>query len=103
MQPMSRQATLSPSNACAFNRALSAGGGVTSALELEIFVQRTTEYRAFAIQVDLQATTAGMFVACFRMGGPIRPPGVMALGERIEMRGGPFSRVAPCFRDRWPG
>jgi hypothetical protein len=103
MQPMSRQGTLSRSDACAFNRALRAGGRVTSALKLEIFVQRTTEYRGFEIQVDVQATTAGMFDASFRIGGPIRPPGVMALGERIEMRGGPFSRVAPRFRDRRPG
>lgn len=28
----------------------------------------------------------------FRIEGPIRPPGVAAFGERIKIRGGPFSR-----------
>ncbi|CAE6764767.1 cyclase family protein [Paraburkholderia haematera] len=42
--------------------------------------------------VDLLPTSAEMFDAWFRIEGPIRPPGVVALGERIKIRGGPFSR-----------
>jgi hypothetical protein len=33
-----------------------------------------------------------MFDVRFRIEGPIMPPGVAAFGERIEIRGGPFSR-----------
>jgi hypothetical protein len=61
-------------------------------LELEIFMQRTVKYRGFEIHVDLLPTSADMFDAWFRIEGPIKPPGVVALGERIKIRGGPFSR-----------
>jgi hypothetical protein len=33
-----------------------------------------------------------MFDAWFRIEGPTRPPGVAALGARIKIRGGPYSR-----------
>ena len=33
-----------------------------------------------------------MFDVWFRIEAPIKPPGVAALGERIKIRGGPFSR-----------
>jgi hypothetical protein len=33
-----------------------------------------------------------MFDVWFRIEGLTKPPGVAALGERIKMRGGPFSR-----------
>lgn len=58
----------------------------------EQWMQRTIEYRGFEICVDLQCTSEDMFDAWFRIEGPVRPPGVMALGARIKIRGGPFSR-----------
>ncbi|CAN0619007.1 protein of unknown function [Burkholderia multivorans] len=33
-----------------------------------------------------------MFDVWIRIDGPVKPPGVAALGERIKVRGGPFSR-----------
>lgn len=65
---------------------------VVTLRELEVFVQRTIEYRGFEIHIDLQSTSKDMFDVWFRIEGPIKPPGVAALGERIKMRGGPFSR-----------
>jgi len=55
-------------------------------------MQRTIEYRGFQIHVDLEATSKDMFDAWFRIEGPTRPPGVAALGARIKIRGGPYSR-----------
>ena len=55
-------------------------------------MQRTVEYRGFEIHIDLSSTSTDMFDVCFRIEGPIKPPGVAALGERIKIRGGPFSR-----------
>ncbi|AWV04022.1 hypothetical protein DM992_20455 [Burkholderia sp. JP2-270] len=55
-------------------------------------MQRTIEYRGFEIHVDLRSTSKDMFDVWFRIDGPAKPPGVAALGERIKMRGGPFSR-----------
>lgn len=63
-----------------------------AALEPEVFVQRTVEYRGFKIQIDLLSTSTDMFDVWFRIEGSIKPPGVAALGERIKIRGGPFSR-----------
>ncbi|TDN63140.1 hypothetical protein [Paraburkholderia sp. BL10I2N1] len=54
-------------------------------------MQRTVEYRGFKIHVDLLATSKDMFDVFFRIEGPIKPP-MTALGERIKIRGGPFSR-----------
>jgi hypothetical protein len=59
--------------------------------EPEVFMQRTGEYRGFEIHVDLLSTSKDMFDVWFRIEGPIKPPGVAALGERIKIRGGPFS------------
>ncbi|OUL85467.1 hypothetical protein CA603_23505 [Paraburkholderia hospita] len=44
------------------------------------------------MHVDLHPTSADMFDVRFRIEGPIMPPGVAAFGERIKIRGGPFSR-----------
>ncbi len=55
-------------------------------------MQRTVEYRGFEIHMDLQATSADMFDVWFRIERIIKPRGVTAVGERIKIRGGPFSR-----------
>ena len=55
-------------------------------------MQRTVEYRGFEIHIDLLSTSTDMFDVWFRIEGPIKPPGVAALGERIKLRGDPFSR-----------
>ncbi|MFM0053924.1 hypothetical protein [Caballeronia grimmiae] len=55
-------------------------------------MQRTVEYRGFIIHIDLLSTSTDMFDVWFRIEGAIKPPGVAALGERIKIRGGPFSR-----------
>jgi hypothetical protein len=55
-------------------------------------MQRTVNYRGFEIDVDLVPTSKDMFDAWFRIEGPARVPGVAALGQRIKVRGGPFSR-----------
>ncbi|VVE02732.1 hypothetical protein PEP31012_02201 [Pandoraea eparura] len=55
-------------------------------------MQRTIEYRGFEIHVELIQTTKDMFDVWFRVDGPIKPAGVMALGKLIKVRTGPFSR-----------
>ncbi len=55
-------------------------------------MQRMVEYRGFEIYVDLLSTSKDMFDVWFRIEGPVKPPGIAALGERIKIRGGPFSR-----------
>ncbi len=55
-------------------------------------MQRTVEYRGFEIHIDLLLTSKDMFDARFCIEAPIKLPGVAALGERIKIRGGPFSR-----------
>ena len=55
-------------------------------------MQRTIEYRGFEIHIDLRSTSTDMFDVWFRIEGPTKSPGVAALGERIKIRGGPFSR-----------
>nr|WP_249185642.1 hypothetical protein [Burkholderia ambifaria] len=65
---------------------------VATLLEPGVFVQRTIEYRGFEIHIDLRPTSKDMFDVWFRIEGQIKPPGVAALGERIKIRGGPFSR-----------
>ena len=55
-------------------------------------MQRAVEYRGFEIHIDLVSTSTDMFDVWFRIEGSIEPPGVAALGERIKIRGGPFSR-----------
>jgi hypothetical protein len=53
---------------------------------------RTVNYRGFEIDVDLVPTSEDMFDAWFRIQGPTPARGVAALGVRIKVRGGPFSR-----------
>jgi hypothetical protein len=55
-------------------------------------MKRTVEYRGFEIHLDLEATTPDMFDVWCRIEGPVAPAGVAALGERIKIRGGPYSR-----------
>jgi hypothetical protein len=55
-------------------------------------MQRMVKYRGFEIHVDLQPTSTDMFDVWFRIDGSIETPGVLALGERIKIRGGSFSR-----------
>ena len=55
-------------------------------------MQRTVEYRGFEIHIDLLSTSKEMFEVWFRIEGPVKLPGVAALGERLKIRGGPFSR-----------
>lgn len=54
-------------------------------------MQRIAEYRGFEICVDLRAVSADIFDAWFSINGPLRPPGVVAIGKRIKLYGGPFS------------
>jgi hypothetical protein len=65
--------------------------------EPEVFMQRTVEYRGFEIHVDLLSASEDMFDVWFRIEGPIKPPGIAALGERLKIRGGPFSRRRAYF------
>lgn len=55
-------------------------------------MQRIVEYRGFEIHVELVSTSKDMFDVWFRIEGTTKPPGVAAIGERIKVRGGPFSR-----------
>ena len=50
------------------------------------------QYRGFEIHIDLLSTSKEMFDVWFRIEGPVKLSGVAALGERIKIRGGPFSR-----------
>jgi hypothetical protein len=61
-------------------------------LEPEFFMYRTVEYRGFEIHIDLLPTSKDMFNVWFRIEGPIKPPGLTAIGERIKNTNGPFSR-----------
>ncbi|WER50972.1 hypothetical protein CupriaWKF_33315 [Cupriavidus sp. WKF15] len=55
-------------------------------------MDRVTEYRGFEIHIDLVSTSEDMFDVWFQIEGPMRPPGVAALGKRIKVHGGPYSR-----------
>jgi hypothetical protein len=55
-------------------------------------MNRLTEYRGFAINVDLVSTSEDMFDVWFQIEGPMKPPGAAAFGKRIKVHGGPFSR-----------
>jgi hypothetical protein len=63
-----------------------------AALEPEVFVQRAVEYRGFEIQIDLLSTSTDMFDVWFRIEASIKPRGAAALGERVKIGGGRFSR-----------
>jgi hypothetical protein len=60
-------------------------------------MQRTIEYRGFEFHIDLVSTSKDMFDVWFRFEGHVKLPGVAAPGERIKIRGGPFSRRWPYF------
>ncbi|CAJ0701053.1 MULTISPECIES: hypothetical protein [Ralstonia] len=53
---------------------------------------RTTEYRGFEIHLQLIGTQKDMFDLWFSIDGPMKPPGVAAIGKRIKVHGSPFSR-----------
>ncbi|MEW9584466.1 hypothetical protein [Paraburkholderia sp. DGU8] len=55
-------------------------------------MQPKVEYRGCEIHVELVSTSKGTFDVWFRIEGATQPPGVAAIGERIKVRGGPFSR-----------
>ncbi|TPQ30091.1 hypothetical protein [Cupriavidus pinatubonensis] len=54
-------------------------------------MQRTTEYRGFAIRVNLLKTAEGMFDTWFQIKGPTRVRGT-GYGTRRKVFGSPFSR-----------
>ncbi|WP_354685454.1 hypothetical protein [Cupriavidus necator] len=51
-----------------------------------------SEYRGFEIRVVLVRTSEDMFDAWFQIEGPMKPPGVAAIGKRVKVHGGPFSK-----------
>ncbi|BCL91155.1 hypothetical protein ACI2S3_03405 [Ralstonia nicotianae] len=53
---------------------------------------RTTEYRGYQIHMELVGASKDMFDLWFCIEGPIQPPGITAIGKRIKVHGGPFSR-----------
>ncbi|AIO68523.1 hypothetical protein [Burkholderia oklahomensis] len=55
-------------------------------------MERTIDYRGFKIHVNLVTTSKDMFDVWFRIDGIHEPGGVAALGERIRIRNGPFTR-----------
>jgi hypothetical protein len=55
-------------------------------------MQRTVEYRGFEISVDLVSTSKDMYDTWFRIEGPAASPDIAAIGARIKVRGGPYSR-----------
>jgi hypothetical protein len=55
-------------------------------------MHRTVNYRGFEIHVELVPTSEDMFDVWFRIEGPNSVLGVAAIGQRIKVRGGPFSR-----------
>lgn len=54
-------------------------------------MQRTTEYRGFAIRVDLLNTPEGMFDTWFQIKGPVQACDAV-YGARLKVFGSPFSR-----------
>lgn len=66
-------------------------------------MQRTLKYRGFQICVDLVPTSEDMFDAWLRIEGPTHVPGVATPGQRIKVRGGPFSHRWAYFvaEHRW--
>ncbi|WNC95406.1 hypothetical protein RI103_37375 (plasmid) [Paraburkholderia sp. FT54] len=55
-------------------------------------MQRTLKYRGFQICVDLVPTSEDMFDAWLCIEGPPHVTGVTTPGQRIKVRGGPFSQ-----------
>jgi hypothetical protein len=54
-------------------------------------MQRTLKYRGFEICVDLVPTSEDMFDAWIRIEGPPQVLAVATQGQRIKVRGSPFS------------
>lgn len=59
---------------------------------MDIDDKRLSQYRGYEIQVVLIASSKDMFEAWFQIEGPMKPAGVAALGKRVKVHGGPFSR-----------
>ena len=55
-------------------------------------MSRTTEYRGYQIHMELVSTSKDMFDLWFCIQGPTQLVGVAAIGKRIKVHGGPFSR-----------
>ncbi|BDB29429.1 hypothetical protein CTP10_R68430 (plasmid) [Cupriavidus sp. P-10] len=55
-------------------------------------MDRVTEYRGFDVHVDLNMASRDMFDVWFQVEGPMSPSGVAAIGKRIKVFGGPYSR-----------
>lgn len=55
-------------------------------------MERVTEYRGFDIHVDLKSSSQDMFDVWFQVKGPTPAPGIAAIGKRIKVFGGPYSR-----------
>lgn len=55
-------------------------------------MERISEYRGFEIHVDIQRVDTDMYNVWFQLEGPINPPGVMSIGQRIKVFGGPYTR-----------
>jgi hypothetical protein len=55
-------------------------------------MQTTLKYRGFEICVDLVPTSEDMFDAWLWIEGPPHGPSVATHGQRIKVRGGPFSQ-----------
>lgn len=55
-------------------------------------MERTIAYRGFEIYVALKPAAQDTFDVWFRVDGPIKLAGIVALGTPIKVRNGPFSR-----------
>ncbi|GJG98158.1 hypothetical protein [Cupriavidus pauculus] len=69
-----------------------AAAGATLNGRLKMAMDRVTEYRGFDIHVDLNLASVDTFDVWFQVEGPMSPPGVAAIGKRIKVFGGPYSR-----------
>ncbi|SDC88487.1 hypothetical protein SAMN05216345_104307 [Cupriavidus sp. YR651] len=55
-------------------------------------MQRLTEYRGYAIHVDLVSTSKDMFDTWFQVERTDGSRGVVPFGKRMKVMGSPFSR-----------
>lgn len=55
-------------------------------------MERVTEYRGFDIHVHLKASSKDIFDVWFQVKGPMQARGIAAMGKRVEVFGGPYSR-----------
>lgn len=51
-----------------------------------------TDYRGHQIHIELMGRSKDIFDLWFSIQEPTQPAGVAAIGKRIEVHGGPFSR-----------